>query len=147
MNGFMPMDSFSQLSRVVATSQLRQQVTEYVARKESMHALCDRMKSIVCNVTNGCTESTEAYSYETHYNLTDESYLDNETISLIKYHVGLCHRAMKSCFNSSLEQEAHAIDRHTYDCRVVAIAALQASISRLKKQNLALNPAYVTKKV
>jgi hypothetical protein len=141
MNGFMPMDSFTQLSRVVATSQLRQQVTEYVARKESMHARYDRMKSIACKVTNGCTESNDSYTDETHNNLTEESYLDNKTVPLIEYHVGLCHRAMKSCFHSSLEQEAHAIDRHTYECRIVALAALQASISRLQKLNLALNPA------
>ena len=135
MDCFLPIDSFSQLSHVVATSQLRQQVTEYVARKESMYAFYDRMKSIAYNFTNRFTECNEFFCDE-----FQERSFENDPVSLIEYHVGLCDRAMKSCFYSSIEQEAHAIDRHTYDCRVVALAALQASISRLKKQNLTLNP-------
>lgn len=136
MNRFLPIDSFSQLSHVVATSQLRQHVTEYVARKESMYACYDRMKSIAYNYfTPRVTDVNELFCDE----LQERSF-ENDTISLIQYHVGLCDRAMKSCFYSSLEQEAHAIDHHTYDCRVVALAALQASISRLKKHNLTLNP-------
>lgn len=119
-------DSFAQLSRIVPTSQLRQHVMEYKLTKESMYELYDRMKLMAKNdfSTDVCEDDN---------NSLEESFTTDSAASLINYHVGLCDRAMKSCFYATVEQEAHAVDRHTHECRTVALAAVQSSISRLQK--------------
>jgi hypothetical protein len=119
-------DSFAQLSRIVPTSQLRQHVMGYKVTKESMYELYDRMKIIAKNdfINNVCEEDN---------NSLEENFSTDTVASLINYHVGLCDRAMKSCFYATVEQEAHAVDRHTHECRTVALAAVQSSISRLQK--------------
>ena len=102
-------------------AQLRQRVMEYNETTESVHASYERMKLIT-------EEVNRKLFNEEHQRMVDCS----DAASLIAYHVDLSHRAMRTCFHSSIEEEAYGIDQHTHDCRTVALAALQASVIRLK---------------
>mmetsp|Transcript_27548 Transcript_27548/g.39443 ORF Transcript_27548/g.39443 Transcript_27548/m.39443 type:complete len:181 (-) Transcript_27548:1297-1839(-) len=110
-----------QVASFTRKAQLRQRVMEYNETTESVHASYERMKLIM-------EEVNRVLINEEHQRIADCS----DAASLIAYHVELSYRAMRTCFHSSIEEEAYGIDQHTHDCRTVALAALQASVSRLK---------------
>ena len=124
-------DSFSsrdKMPSIVRRAQLYQTVMDYKDAVESMQTLYERMGQILEEVNNENKQNKIPVMMNEQQEI---EYTDED--SLVAYHVGLCHRAMKTCFQSTIEQEAHAIDQHTYECRTVALAALQASVCQLKK--------------